>query len=38
MNLIGIDTLGTKCAVLLGQITDDGNIEVIDKHGYATAD
>jgi glucokinase len=38
MNLIGIDIGGTKCAVLLGLLRDDGNIEVLDKVQYATAD
>jgi glucokinase len=38
MNLIGIDIGGTKCAVLLGLLKDDGNIEVLDKIQYVTAD
>ena len=38
MNLIGIDIGGTKCAVLLGLLKDDGNIEVLDKVQYVTAD
>jgi glucokinase len=38
MNIIGIDIGGTKCALLLGLLKDDGNIEVLDKVQYATAD
>ncbi|MFC2116959.1 ROK family protein, partial [Bacteroidota bacterium] len=38
MNIIGIDIGGTKCAVLLGNIKDDGDIEVLDKSVYTTAD
>jgi len=38
MNIIGIDIGGTKCAVLLGHFSDDGDIEVLDKLVYATAD
>ena len=37
-NLIGIDIGGTKCAVILGRLSGDGNIEVLDKQGYITAD
>ncbi len=37
-NLIGIDIGGTKCAVLLGRLGDDGNLEVVKKADYLTAD
>jgi glucokinase len=37
-NLIGLDIGGTKCAVLFGQLSDGGNIEVLDKLIYATSD
>jgi predicted NBD/HSP70 family sugar kinase len=38
MNLIGIDIGGTKCAVILGQIKEGGNIDVLDKIQFVTAD
>jgi len=38
MNVIGLDIGGTKCAVILGSIGDNGSIEVIDKTVSATAD
>jgi glucokinase len=38
MNIVGIDIGGTKCAVLLGRFSGDGEIEVLDKRVYATAD
>jgi glucokinase len=37
-NLVGIDIGGTKCAVLLGQINNDGEIRVLDKLVYVTSD
>lgn len=37
-NLIGLDIGGTKCAVLLGQLTGNGEIKVLDKVVYATAE
>jgi len=37
-NLIGIDIGGTKCAVLLGKLNDNGNLEVVEKLGFITAD
>jgi glucokinase len=37
-NLIGIDIGGTKCAVILGRLGEDGNISVVDKAVYVTAD
>jgi glucokinase len=37
-NLLGIDIGGTKCAVLLGRLTGDDNIEVVEKLGFITAD
>ncbi len=38
MNLIGIDIGGTKCAVILGRLNDDGMIAVTDKTGYVTSE
>jgi glucokinase len=38
MNLIGIDIGGTKCAAILGQMTNGGGIEVLDKLVYPTSD
>ncbi len=38
MNLIGIDIGGTKCAVLLGELTETGELKVTDKTRYRTAD
>lgn len=35
---IGLDIGGTKCAALLGNKYDNGNIEVVDRLGYATAE
>jgi glucokinase len=37
MNLIGIDIGGTKCAVILGQLGDGGDLKVTDKLTYATS-
>lgn len=36
--LIGLDIGGTKCAVILGQIDQDGGVKVLDKEVYVTAD
>jgi glucokinase len=36
--LIGIDIGGTKCAALLGSIDDHGNIFIIDKLVFSTAE
>lgn len=36
-NLIGIDIGGTKCAVLLGRINNDGSLSILDKLSFATA-
>jgi len=36
--LIGIDLGGTKCAVLIGKLSDNGDISVVDKIVYATVD
>jgi len=38
MNLIGIDIGGTKCAVILGRLEDNGKLNVIDKTVYSTAE
>jgi glucokinase len=38
MNVVGIDIGGTKCAVILGQISTGGDIDVLDKLIYATSD
>lgn len=38
MNLIGIDIGGTKCAVIFGRLEDNGNLKVIDKSVYSTAE
>ena len=38
MNIAGIDIGGTKCTVLLGHKSDEGEIEVLDKVEYATSD
>lgn len=38
MNLIGIDIGGTKCAVILGSLSEKGEIKVIDKDTFTTAD
>jgi glucokinase len=38
MNIIGIDIGGTKCAVILGRFSSNGNIEVLDKLVYTTFD
>ena len=37
-NLIGLDIGGTKCAVILGQLSNGGDIKVLDKLVYLTAD
>ena len=37
-NIIGIDIGGTKCAVILGQLNNSGEIRVLAKLVYATAD
>lgn len=36
MNLIGFDIGGTKCASVLGNLRDDGTIEIIDKMTFPT--
>ncbi len=36
--LVGLDLGGTKCAVLLGELSEGGDIAVLDKIVYATAD
>lgn len=36
-NLIGVDLGGTKCAVLLGNISKTGDLSVVDKIVYSTA-
>jgi glucokinase len=38
MNLIGIDIGGTKCAVILGRLGDEGDLKIIDKMVWLTAD
>lgn len=38
MNLIGLDIGGTKCAVLLGELSNEGNIKVLDKLVYPTSE
>ena len=38
MNLIGIDIGGTKCAVILGNLDDNGMIDVTDKKVYSTSE
>jgi glucokinase len=38
MNLIGIDIGGTKCAVILGRLSNSGELEVADKKSYVTTD
>jgi glucokinase len=38
MNILGIDIGGTKCAVVLGKLKVEGDIEILDKILYATAD
>ena len=38
MNIAGTDIGGTKCAVLPGQMSDNGDIEILDKLVYATSD
>ena len=38
MHLIGLDIGGTKCAVILGSLDKEGNIKVIDKQVYVTAE
>lgn len=38
MKIIGLDIGGTKCAVILGNIISEGNIEVIEKSVYRTSD
>jgi len=37
-HLIGLDIGGTKCAVILGQLNNGGDIKVLDKLVYITAD
>lgn len=37
-HLIGLDIGGTKCAVILGQLSNGGDIKVLDKLVYVTAD
>jgi len=38
MNIIGLDIGGTKCSVILGCLGEGGNIEVLDKLVYVTAE
>ncbi|MCE5347901.1 MAG: ROK family protein [Bacteroidales bacterium] len=38
MNLIGLDIGGTKCAVLFGELSNGGNIKVLDKLVYPTSE
>lgn len=38
MNIVGIDVGGTKCAVILGQVDDDGQPSIIGKTVIATKD
>lgn len=38
MKIIGLDIGGTKCAVILGNIINEGNIEVIEKSVCATSE
>jgi len=38
MNLIGLDIGGTKCAVLLGELSNGGDIRVLDKIVYQTSE
>ncbi|HUX96953.1 MAG TPA: ROK family protein [Bacteroidales bacterium] len=38
MNLIGIDIGGTKCAVILGKLNENGMIAVTDKTAYSTSE
>jgi glucokinase len=37
-NIIGLDIGGTKCAVILGQLDNSGDLKVLDKEVYVTAD
>jgi len=37
-NLIGIDIGGTKCAVILGKLDDNGDINILGKETCLTAD
>lgn len=34
----GFDVGGTKCAVILGELTGEGGIEILAKKRFATAD
>jgi glucokinase len=36
--LMGLDIGGTKCTVLLGEFSEEGNISILDKMVYITAD
>lgn len=38
MNLIGIDIGGTKCAVILGLLSEKGEVKILDKNTRSTAD
>ena len=38
MNILGIDIGGTKCAVILGRLSDEGEIKVLDKLVYSTSE
>jgi len=38
MNLIGIDIGGTKCAVILGSLSKDGDLKIIDKLVWLTSE
>jgi glucokinase len=38
MNLIGIDIGGTKCAVILGNLDEKGDIRIVDKTAYSTSE
>lgn len=38
MKIIGLDIGGTKCAVILGNIINEGKIEVVEKSVYSTSD
>lgn len=37
-NLLGIDIGGTKCAVILGRVTAQGDIEITDKIRFCTSE
>lgn len=36
-HLLGFDIGGTKCAVVLGAVRDDGNLEILGRTAFATA-